>query len=146
MNKSVGFAERLSEMMTEHGINAPALADVLKTDRSNITRYLRAEQSPYFELFVKMIDFFVISADYMLGISDYSPSEGFKKAKPFAEQLRLVMQGAKVTQYRMEKDLHISGSVMYRWLNGQSLPTVESLAKLAEYMDCSVDFLLGRSD
>ena len=35
------FAENLFSLMQEHNLNAPALAKLLNTDRTNITRYLR---------------------------------------------------------------------------------------------------------
>lgn len=54
------------------------------------------------------------------------------------------MNETKTTQYRIEKDLHISGGTMYNWLINKSLPNVENLVRLADYMDVSVDYLLGR--
>ena len=54
------------------------------------------------------------------------------------------MNETKTTQYRIERDLNISGSSMYNWLFNKTVPTVESLVRLAEYMDVSVDYLLGR--
>ena len=49
-----------------------------------------------------------------------------------------------VSQYRLEKDLPVSGSVVYHWLNGKAVPTVDSLIRLSDFFGCSVDFLIGR--
>lgn len=32
------------------------------------------------------------------------------------------------------------------WRTGKSKPGAESLIKIADYLDCSVDYLLGRTD
>lgn len=43
------------------------------------------------------------------------------------------------------KELHIASSTVTSWKNG-SIPNGETLIKIADYLDCSVDYLLGRSD
>ena len=55
-----------------------------------------------------------------------------------------LMSETKTTQYRIERDTGISGASMYNWLFGKSIPKMESIVRLAEYMEVSVDYLLGR--
>lgn len=138
------FAENLYALMSERGLNAPALAKILETDRSNITRYLRGERLPLYQGFIALIEYFNCSADVLLGLSEYSSQEKFDAVGNFSERLRLVMKETNTTQYRIEKDVKISGGSMYRWLFNQTAPSVESIIKLAQYMDVSVDYLLGR--
>ena len=64
------FAENLFLLMQEHNLNAPALADLIKTDRTNITRYLRGERLPLYDVFTKLIEFYNVSADVLLGRLD----------------------------------------------------------------------------
>lgn len=138
------FAENLAELMAERNLNAPALAKILKMDRSNVTRYLHGLRLPVFHGFIAIAEFFNVSADVLLGRTDYSSETEFLPVLPFGERLRQVMNETKTTQYRIERDLNISGSSMYNWLFNKTVPTVESLVRLAEYMDVSVDYLLGR--
>lgn len=138
------FAENLSALMSEHNLNAPALAKILKTDRSNITRYLQGKRLPLFHGFIAMIEFFNVSADVLLGLKEYASEKVFSPVNSFGERLRAVMEETKTTQYRIEQDLTISASSMYNWLFNKSVPTVESLVKLANYMDVPLDYLLGR--
>lgn len=138
------FAENLATLMSEGNINAPALAKILKTDRTNITRYLRGERLPLFKGFVAIIEYFNVSADLLLGRTEYAEPRTFLPVQPFGTRLRKIMQETNTTQYRMEKDLRVSGATMYNWLINKSLPTVENLYKLADYMEVSVDYLLGR--
>lgn len=138
------FAENLFALMSERGLNAPALANILKTDRSNVTRYLRGERLPLFHGFIAIVEYFQVSADVLLGLVDYAPETEFLPLPPFGDRLRQVMNETKTTQYRLEKDLNVSGASMYNWLTNTSVPTVENLVKLARYMEVSVDYLLGR--
>ena len=40
----------------------------------------------------------------------------------------------------------VSSGVISKWKSDQSLPSGESLKRIADYLDCSVDYLLGRTD
>ncbi|MBQ8283881.1 MAG: helix-turn-helix transcriptional regulator [Clostridia bacterium] len=138
------FVENLSSFMSEQNLNAPALAKIIKTDRSNITRYLQGKRLPSFQVFINIIEYFNVSADIILGLIDYTPETTFLPVSSFGKRFREVMEETKTTQYRIEHDLNISGSSVYKWLFNQSFPSVENLVKLSEYMEISVDYLLGR--
>lgn len=138
------FAENLSALMQEHNLNAPTLAKLLNTDRTNITRYLRGERLPLYDVFTKLIEFFNVSADVLLGRLDYCDVQHFHPIQPFGTTLRRVLQETKTTQYRVIKDLHISQATMYFWLLNNRLPTVENMDRLADYLDVPIDYLLGR--
>ena len=138
------FAENLSALMAERCLNAPKLGKILKTDRTNITRYLKGERMPKFKGFVAMLEYFNVSADVLLGRTDYSPTEKFLPVQPFGVTLRRILEETDTSQYKIEKDLRISGATVYHWLVGKSLPSVENLNKLANFMEISVDYLLGR--
>lgn len=43
------------------------------------------------------------------------------------------------------KALNISSGVVTKWKNEGALPNGDNLAKIADYLDCSVDYLLGRA-
>ncbi len=45
----------------------------------------------------------------------------------------------------LAKELGISSGVITKWKNG-GIPNGETLNKIADYLDCSVDYLLGRTD
>ena len=138
------FAENLFLLMQEHNLNAPALADLIKTDRTNITRYLRGERLPLYDVFTKLIEFFNVSADVLLGRLDYCDVKEFHPIQPFGTTLRRVLVETNTTQYRVIKDLQISQATMYYWLLNERLPTVEKLDMLADYLELPIDYLLGR--
>ena len=45
----------------------------------------------------------------------------------------------------LAKEIGISSGVITKWKSG-GLPNGEMLLKIADYLDCSVDYLLGRTD
>ena len=56
------------------------------------------------------------------------------------------LQTKNITAYKVAKETGISQGLMNEYKNGVKLPTVQNLAKIADYLDCSVDYLLGRTD
>lgn len=144
MSILLNFAETLSALMQEHNLNAPALGKILNMDRSNITRYLRGERLPLYGVFTKLIEYFNVSADVLLGRLDYCDVQEFHSIQPFGTTLRRILEETKITQYQVIKDLEISKATMYYWLLNEQFPTIEKLDKLADYLDLPIDYLLGR--
>ena len=55
-----------------------------------------------------------------------------------------ILKERKITQAKLIRDLSISSAVPYKWLSGINEPSIENLIRLAEYFECSVDYLIGR--
>ena len=46
----------------------------------------------------------------------------------------------------LAKEIGISSGIVTKWKTVGGLPNGETLIKIADYLDCSVDYLLGRTD
>lgn len=138
------LSENLKDLMTEAEIKAPALALATGVDPSTILSLLRGDGLPYVDTLVSLADHFRCSTDYLLGLTDRLEDIPFKKRPPFPEQLTFLLNHFKITKYRLEKQTGLSEKTVNRWHNGKTQPTIESLIRLANFFDCSVDFILGR--
>ena len=138
------LSKRITEFMVELNLNAPQLAKELGVDRTDINRFLRGERTPNYSCFINMLYFFNCSADYLLGLTDMHTEEPLHEVPPFGERLRALLKAQKISQAQLIRELPISSAVPYKWLSGKNFPSVESLIRLAEYLDCSVDYLIGR--
>ena len=137
--------ERLKELMFDKGINAPKLAKDLHIGSNSITRCLSGKTLPKFHTFVAIITYFNCSADFLLGLNDYPQTErNYLPCPPFQESFRNAMQACGFSQYELQKQTNISWSNFHFWLNGIRSPYLDNLVKIAQTMDCSVDFLIGR--
>jgi transcriptional regulator with XRE-family HTH domain len=54
-----------------------------------------------------------------------------------------IMKGTKPNP--VAKKLNVSSATVTKWKNG-TIPNGETLIKIADFLDCSVDYLLGRTD
>ena len=64
----------------------------------------------------------------------------------FANNLKLVRKDFNVYQKDIAKFLDITVRQYQRYESGQQEPHIDSLIKLADYFNVSLDYLVGRSD
>ena len=138
------FAENLSVLMQEHNLNAPALGKILNVDRSNITRYLRGERLPSYSTFIRLIEYFNVSADVLIGRLEYCDIQTFHPVQKFGATFAKALRETHTSQYVLQKNLYFSSATTYTWLNDIHIPSVTHLDRLTDYMDVTVDYLLGR--
>lgn len=51
-----------------------------------------------------------------------------------------------ITQKKLSEETGISTGNISDWKSGRAAPKIEALPKIADYLDCSIDYLLGRTD
>ena len=140
------FGERLSELMFDAGLDERTLSIKLGFGESTIYHYLQGIRIPYAETVIIIADFFKCSTDFLLGLEDENYSEIYKKAPPFKERFPELLKQCNLSQYKFEKLTKISHSVTGYWKNGTKKPTIESIIRIAQVLDKTVDFVLGRTD
>lgn len=141
------LSEQLIELMNEDGLTQKTLAEKLNTSHSKISLYINDKSLPAFDVFVMLIEFFNCSADYLIGKNDYPERERiYLSVQPFGPRLKQILKERKISQYSFQKSAKISWSVLHSWFTEKSLPSIDNLKKVAEKLDCSVDYLLGREN
>ncbi|MGN0796803.1 MAG: helix-turn-helix domain-containing protein [Christensenellales bacterium] len=66
--------------------------------------------------------------------------------KVFQDRLRQERENNHFTQRDMAEKIGITQPSYIRYENGKSEPTLENLVRIAEILDVSIDYLLGKSD
>lgn len=70
MNEQDNFIKKLSALLEEKNITQRELAEKINVTEVTISRYLSGERSPRIEIVNKIADFFNVSIDYLLGVSN----------------------------------------------------------------------------
>ncbi len=144
MSKTIKITERLTELMEEAGLTQTQLANETGISVGNISNFLSGVHTPSFDAFVKLLYRFECSADFLLGLTEFHTNETLHPVLPFHKRFREVLKERNVSQNKLRIGLQISTSVIYKWISGKSLPLLESLIRIADFLDCSVDYLIGR--
>lgn len=65
------FNDRFNEYLSTNKVNLSALADYCGISKSNISNWRKGDNVPSLEVLIKVCRFLDVSADYLLGLSDY---------------------------------------------------------------------------
>lgn len=60
--------------------------------------------------------------------------------------IKEVAKSKKITIGKMLSECELSINTLSSMQSGGYYPRLEAIAKIADYLDCSVDYLLGRTD
>lgn len=63
-----------------------------------------------------------------------------------AERIKIITKTKGATVKVLLDDCGLNKNVLSTMLSRGSMPKADNLAKIADYLDCSVDYLLGRTD
>jgi len=137
------YGERLNELIFDMKISPEKLSKDLGVSLSTVYRWKNNETEFYLSNLVALADYFRCSVDFILcrteDLQDYPP----KQCPPFYQRLRTVMREKGVTTYKLRKTTRYDGQYFQKWSSGAD-PLASTIVELANILDCSVDYLLGR--
>ena len=61
-----------------------------------------------------------------------------------AERIKLIAKSKGLTVSTVLKEVNLGRNTMANFKT--SMPKADNLAKIADYLDCSIDYLMGRTD
>lgn len=140
------YAERLNELFFDNQTNVIEVENHTNIPKSTLYRYLKAETIPSVDMLIKLADHFRCSIDYLIGLDNDSYYTASYNCAPFSERFRFLLNKFQVSKYKLNKELGLPDTSLYNWQNGKREPSIESIIKLAEYFNCSVDYIVGREN
>ena len=138
------FVERLKEMMADESLSQIELSRKIGVIHTTLSGLISGKHSPNYKSFVRIMEYFDCSADYLLGLDEIHTEEKLFPPQPFSIRLREILKEKGISQEKLKRDLSISGSVIFKWISEKAKPNANSLVMLSKYFDCSVDYLIGR--
>ena len=139
------FQERLTELIAEKEIKSQELAAIIGVNPTTVNDWKRGKYTVFLANAIKLADFFRCSLDYLIGRSD--DSNDFKPCPcpPFYIRFLTVLEKCGISTYRIRNDSGISGGHFNNWKIGRD-PLIPTLIPIADYLDVSLDYLVGRED
>jgi transcriptional regulator with XRE-family HTH domain len=139
-------AERIKELMFDNSKTVKDLSSDLGIEASLIYRCLRGEGLLQTIYLLKIADYFSCSLDFLLGLDNELYTGRFLPYPPFGNRLVYIYKKKGLTEYRVTKETGISRASLHDWRYNLRVPAPENLIILSQYFDCSLDYLIGRTD
>ncbi|MEG2002510.1 MAG: helix-turn-helix transcriptional regulator [Clostridia bacterium] len=139
----IKFGERLKELMAERQINAVDLGREISVDPSVIRRWYNHNMDVNLPTLMSLSDYFKCSLEFLAGRVELDCEYRYVQIPKFDARLIGLLKERNITEYRITTDKVFSRNMFFQWKQG-SFPRLSSLIKIADYFDCSIDFLVGR--
>jgi len=139
------FSDKFNELIEDKNTDIEKISKFLGlNNNTKVYAWLKGNNTPRFKTIVMLADYFTCSLDYLL-----SRTENFKTIKPkvlpeFNIHLKKVLKECKCSQYKLLKDNVVSKGHLNSWFNKKIVPSTENIIKLADYLNVSIDYLVGR--
>lgn len=130
---------RLRELRMEKGLSLREFAEKMNCSYSNIATIERGEGS-LTEANIKLFsDFFGVSSDYLLGLTN-------EKIKVYNNRIRELRKEKGLTLRELSDKMHIDNSNLSKIERGDLGITADNLIAFAKYFEVTTDYLLGVSE
>lgn len=143
MEEQLKIGERITELLTTNGISNKIFAESMGVNISTVTRWKNNAKYMRLSQIVAIADFFVCSLDFLVGRSetvlDFQP----QACPTFYPYFRELIKSKGVSRHQINKETRIKSSHFVDWKNGAD-PHILSLIELADYLDITLDVLIGR--
>ncbi len=141
------IANNLKVYMEDERFGVKELSEKYNINKSAIYKWLRQEACPNYDNLLLLADEFQCPLDCLLGRRATDDDYGFvakSPTRPFYENLNAIMLEKGITEYRLVKTMKASRNKISSWRKGISLPDAKGIFDLANALDVSADYLVGR--
>ena len=146
MDNLSNFAERIVELKEEHDLSNLQFEKICGCKNQSISSWLTKGVYPKLINLMRLSDYFKCSIDYILGLTDNKTLTRRENPIPFLDRISELLVKNNITEYALAKACDFNRSSFVNWRKRNLLPQTECLIGIAEYFNCSVEYLLGLSD
>ncbi len=141
----IKIGERISELLNEKNISDQEFAQAVGVNRTTVNRWKRSAKLMRLSQIVKIADYFNCSLDFLTGRSEQVIDFQPKELPAFYENFRCILEKRGISRNQINKETRIKSSHFVDWKKGAD-PHIFSLIELAEYLEITLDCLVGRDN
>jgi transcriptional regulator with XRE-family HTH domain len=144
------FSERLKKLRQDHNLFQLELSKILSSTPEMISMIERQKCGISVCLFLKIADYFGVSADWILGRNENQfvyPQNTSANYRDFLNQrFREIRYKRKIKQEEAAKIMDVNRSFISHIEQNKSEISIEKLILAADFFDVSIDWFCGRTD
>lgn len=139
---------RMAELRLDKGLEQKEIANYLNVLEDTYSKWERGINDMPIEISNKLANYYNVSLDFLLGLSDYNVRTKLKEVNFDVMRKRLITlrKENKLTQEALGLEVGFPQKTYANYENGISIPTSFKLTYIAIYYGVSFDYLVGRSN
>lgn len=130
-------SKRLKELRLASELSQQAVASELGITQQAYAYYESGKRQPGNEMLLRLSELFDVSVDYLLGLPKRGPSTIREN------RIRELRKQHKMTMKQLGQVVGLAESTISQYETGKRQPDNETLLRLGEFFDVSVEYLLG---
>lgn len=148
--------QKLRELRTKKKLTQKELSEKLGLSKNAVCEYEKGRAEPSIETLIKLSRIFEVSLDYLVGLEDKSETSAYKANIYFTDEtkthdsinfeLKELRKSRGLKQKDLAAVLQVSPQSIGYYENLVNKPDPETLFKIADYFNVSVDYLVGRDE
>ncbi len=142
------FQNRFIELISDIEVKSKdKKAEIIGINRSTFSNAFNYGIVPKTPSLIRIADYFNISVEFLIAITDDEYFDHSKSPKSFIERLEeLRIERNIKTKYELSQKILIHRNNIAQWYKLNCLPLIDDLIIIAKHFNVSVDYLLGRTD
>ena len=154
MYNSSDIASRINYLLKVQNKFQKIMLENCGLNKNAISTMTARKSIPKADNLAKIADYLNCSVDYLLGRTNTPQVINFSDggdaflyiSSNIAEKIKTMAKIKKIQIKDMLKDCELGKNSLSSMQSGGSIPKSDTLAKIADYLDVSVDYLLGKTD
>ncbi len=134
------LGKRLLYLRNKRQLTQEELAKIFCMSRSTYAQYEVDRRKPDYDTLQRIADYFEVSTDFLLGRTDDSVMEKCN----FPSRLKMIRELNGISLKQLAENLNVSQAEVLQFEIGGKYPDPSTLKVLADNLNCSVEYLLGR--
>ena len=143
MNDRICFNIRLTELMEENELTPTILANALGINSSAVSKLVLHNSDVTLSTLMTLKNYFNCSIEFLSGRIEIDTETMKFTEHNFINSLKINLKEKEITEYRIIKTLKFSNNLLPNWKKGGE-PRLSSLSKISDYLECTIDYLVGR--
>lgn len=142
------FANQLKTCMNANDFNQVNLEEKTGVSQSRISLYLSGTCVPDIDALIIFAKSLNTTTDFLLGNNLEMPVQTKEQAiaMTFSERLKKLLSIRNISRKEFSEKINATEATVSQYANGGKLPSGEALVKIADELDTSADYLLGRTN
>ena len=133
--------QRIRHLREDRDLTQARVAKMLDMSQTGYSKYETGENDIPTAVLIRLSEFYHVSTDYLLGLTDQLPGEPL-----FLARIRLLREEHDWAQQQVANRLHVHRRTYDAYEAGTTDVPVEILIALARLYNVSTDYLLGESN
>lgn len=155
----MNFGQILKQLRNAKGLTQNELAKILDVSKSNISKYEAGSVEPNMSVLIRISEYFEVSLDCLLGKNAKNESAPEKENNfyffffnnenllrdIFSKRIRTAILDMGLTEEDFKTAISFGSKKASSFLSGEGEPTADDLIELSQFLDTSIDYLLGQT-